>query len=1287
MRNLQLLSCGSSQIPKGIFANDTDSGNVWVISDTLKLFCFRISEETCTEHADLSIECKLQCLDDVINLEYVLDLESVYFALSNGEIYKFSVESDEFDNVGSVDSGLECAKWSPDQEILVLVSREGKVILLTKNCDPISEASLLTSEFGEASPVALGWGKRETQFKGSAGKFADSKTDNEKSNGALSDDDRSVRISWRGDGQFFAVSFLKPSKGIREVKVFTRECVLHSTSESVTGLGQSLSWKPSANLITSSRTSHKEEIVFFERNGLRYGDFSLPHPVGTYKVREVEWNSNSTILLVWLQPLRTETETHLQLWSCSNAHWYLKQDISLSEVNAPVDVKWNVIHALTLHVLTRPGHYLTYEFRSVVTQNNELTPQNDGWIAVIDGSTLLLSAYRHLTVPPPMSSCAVDLKTPILEVAFGRGEFRNMILCLLADSSIAQLVHDEESKMDDSGFIGKVGKFTIAKRLFFILPPYNVTYHHMRQIHWLLPSKFLTLSYSCDAKQHQIAIYNVTEDGGILLISTFVTAKPILTFTSSTLSDSIAVQYRDGEVERVIVIDGQISTQPWVRLPYPVHHLVIASFGDKEHIVGLTNNGRLFVDSFELCSNSTSFYIHSQFLLITTSNHFLHCISTSTPLTQLQRLSPAHSTASTDTVRRIERGSVIVTGVSHDSKVVLQMPRGNLEVIHPRALILSIIANLLDSKEYAVAFKSLRKHRINMNVFHDYNPALFTSSIHTFITQVHQPQFLNIFISELSDKDVCSSMYPNMKKGASSNEVKDKVISLCDLIVETCERTEQPQTYFLPILTALIKKSPTQLEQVLHRIRDASNKTSQEEALKYVSLLIDMQQLYKEALATYDFEIMLLVAQQSNMDPKEYLPFLNDLNSMEVNYRKFSIDCHLSKYVKALEHILKCENRDEECLNFIQKHELYREALASIPVGDVKARLVSQVYGDWLMDKEKYCEAGLVFTQIKEVEKSLGAYRKSSNWRHVLSIAHQLNLSPDKLHQIVHEQVNGLKSRNETLAASQVLCEYTQDFEDAILMLIDGDHFNEAYRLVNKYSRNDLFETHLKPKLFESAQNAMSMLIKSKSDVVKFVGRLDIVLKKKLEREQNFFVEGGDPRDPDFFSEQSSVTGQSQTNSVSSRSSNKSVKSSRNRKKQERKKYRLKEGSAHEDLAILQEVREIVVSVDQLQEELNPMLELLIIADHTGIAQELQSAAHATIQYLSLVIPKVWSKHRFITLSLSLSREDGITSSPNLATGVLNALNAGVTPSQMNSEVTEPLIRTIKWEIEHLLNP
>jgi elongator complex protein 1 len=45
--------------------------------------------------------------------------------------------------------------------------------------------------------------------------------------------------------------------------------------------------------------------------------------------------------------------------------------------------------------------------------------------------------------------------------------------------------------------------------------------------------------------------------------------------------------------------------------------------------------------------------------------------------------------------RQLERGSRLVTTVTNQTAVVLQLPRGNLEIIHPRALVIGKICDFL----------------------------------------------------------------------------------------------------------------------------------------------------------------------------------------------------------------------------------------------------------------------------------------------------------------------------------------------------------------------------------------------------------------------------------------------------------------------------------------------------------------------------------------------------------------------------------------------------------------
>jgi elongator complex protein 1 len=94
-------------------------------------------------------------------------------------------------------------------------------------------------------------------------------------------------------------------------------------------------------------------------------------------------------------------------------------------------------------------------------------------------------------------------------------------------------------------------------------------------------------------------------------------------------------------------------------------------------------------------------------------------------------------------------------------KLVLQMPRGNLESIYPRALVLSVVRSSLTTLDFKTAFVLCRKHRIDMNLIVDHNPESFMGHVRLFIQQVAEVDYLNLFVSSLRDEDVTVTMYPS----------------------------------------------------------------------------------------------------------------------------------------------------------------------------------------------------------------------------------------------------------------------------------------------------------------------------------------------------------------------------------------------------------------------------------------------------------------------------------------------------------------------------------------------
>ena len=58
--------------------------------------------------------------------------------------------------------------------------------------------------------------------------------------------------------------------------------------------------------------------------------------------------------------------------------------------------------------------------------------------------------------------------------------------------------------------------------------------------------------------------------------------------------------------------------------------------------------------------------------------------------------------------------------------------------------------------------------------------------------------------------------------------------------------------------------------------------------------------MYEVALSTYDIELVKLVAQYTQKDPKEYLPYLEALQKMEEIERKVKVKLDLKNYDQAI---------------------------------------------------------------------------------------------------------------------------------------------------------------------------------------------------------------------------------------------------------------------------------------------------------------------------------------------------------------------------------------------------
>lgn len=343
------------------------------------------------------------------------------------------------------------------------------------------------------------------------------------------------------------------------------------------------------------------------------------------------------------------------------------------------------------------------------------------------------------------------------------------------------------------------------------------------------------------------------------------------------------------------------------------------------------------------------------------------------------------------------------------------MPRGNLECIEPRALSLHILKSYLDNCSYRTAFDIMKKQRINLNLMYDHDPKLFTDNAEKFVEEIANPSCLSLFLSELQNEDVTSTMYANCYPNRSvrsvatsgSNEIKvNKVNEICKLLRDIMEQRHDAANLIQPILVSLVKNHEKRgLEKALGKVKQVkiledSQKSAQspspasaEDALKYLLHFVNIDILYDTALGMYDFELTMFVASKSSKDPKEYIPFLNSLKKLSENHMKYSIDMHLKRYESALEHISRDSTKFEECFNLVHNQKLYSKAMKLFEKGSTEHKKIARAYGEFLLSKTRYQEAGIMFYRSGDLDRALKAFSTlGDSWQDAIAVSREMKL-------------------------------------------------------------------------------------------------------------------------------------------------------------------------------------------------------------------------------------------------------------------------------------------------------
>ncbi|GLI77620.1 putative elongator complex protein 1 [Penicillium ochrochloron] len=1152
--------------------------------------------------------------DRVLSLHYFADNLSACLVLEGGDIIIVREEplpgEDKIEILGSVDVGITAAAWSPDEELLAITTRARTFLYMTREFENVAEITFSEADLQASQHVSVGWGKRETQFQGKRAKAMRDPTVPEKvDEGKLSsNDDSRTTISWRGDGAYVAVNTV--DEGIRRVvRVYSREGTLDSVSEPVDGLEGALSWRPSGNLIAGiQRLDDRIDVVFFERNGLRHGQFTLrlteEERQSWASQIQLSWNVDSTVLAV-------RFKDRVQLWTTGNYHYYLKQEIPIvvdPACSLPFSFEWHQEKALRL-VAGSSDSVLDLDYVFDIHHGSTAIPDDVGAVAVIDGRTLKLTPLRLAGVPPPMAHNELQLDSNVIDVAFSKSGTRmavlmdkrfSIFLWSLKSRPVPVPIMESSYPLPDSPYSRPRQIVFLNETEVYILKDSAPGISHIERT--TLETRETQVSYQAKAFEE---LYSIFAGVGHSALWISHAQQPGLPASYSTI-DFVT----GGEVEATLWSESPTVETHWAR--------AVSISDDERILITLTRTGTLYADKRVLAKNCTSFLVTPSHLLFTTSQHLLKFVH----LNRVDDMEVPEDTPETDErCRSIERGSKLVSVIPSIFAVVLQAPRGNIETIFPRALVLAGIRTFIDRKNYRAAFLACRSQMVDMNILHDYAPQQFMESVQLFVEQVKKIEFIDDFLSRLKEEDVSQTLYKDTLKISKYESAvvahpdvptvpslpqlagkTSKVNAICDAFLAVLQT--RIDTNLQNLVTAHVCKDPPDLEAGLKLVANLRTQNSEQaqDAIEHMCFLTDANRLYSHALGLYDLELTLLVAQQAQMDPREYLPFLRKLQQLPETRRQFEIDNHLARFDKALKHLFAL-GVHEEIRAYVSRHALYKEALEIYKYQPEQLREITQIYADYLQNDSKHKDAAIAYESLGIYDEAYKCYNLAHLWRESLYCAMMASLPEEELTAFINELATTLVDEaRDYVSAATIYAEHLHDIVTAAQLLCRGSKFADAARLLTLHGKKDLVEEIVDSGLAEAMGSMTDLLADCKSQLNAQVPRVRELRQLRAADPLAFF--GGDPTGgeggvdiPDNVSlaptEATTLAGRTMFTRYTGKTSSSRV-TSRTRRREERKRAKGKKGTVYEEEYLVNSIRRLIERVNSTIAEAEALVDALL---------------------------------------------------------------------------------------------
>lgn len=349
------------------------------------------------------------------------------------------------------------------------------------------------------------------------------------------------------------------------------------------------------------------------------------------------------------------------------------------------------------------------------------------------------------------------------------------------------------------------------------------------------------------------------------------------------------------------------------------------------------------------------------------------------------------------------------------------------------------------------------------------------------------------------------------------------------------------------------------------------------------------------------------------------------------------VDVYLKKYEKALESLVKIpieEGKDiqDEIIDFIIDHELYKHALQLYKYDEKNFNLILKFFASYLHTTQKYTQSAIIYEKLGDYENALTNYITGKNWREAISITLKPEFS-DEHEKTCITLVDSLTVVHEYKSAAYISFKYLKNLKNALELYGKEYEYSTAIQLAMEEGKFDLIEEVIDPSITEGFNIIVELIGDCRSQIDSQLRRLRELREKKEQDPYAFYGEMGDnDNTPDnvsiapslastkesFFTRYTGKTGGTAQTGASRRTA-------KNKRREERKRARGKKGTIYEEEYLISSIGRLIERLEKTKPDAVKLLEAMVRRNMIDRAYVLQSSFVAVLQLLKDNVVEIYT--------------------------------------------------------------